>query len=46
MAQIAPRIKSNNSPAQFAELFGEVYPQSFAEIEQTFFDKYPKSNIN
>jgi hypothetical protein len=43
MSQIVPRIKSNNSPEQFSQLFGEVYPQSFVVIEQTFLDQYPKS---
>lgn len=46
MEQIAPRIKSNNSPEQFAELFGEIYPQSFTAIEQTFLGQYPKSKPN
>lgn len=44
MSQIAPKIKSNNSPEQFAELFGKVYPKSLAEIEQVFLNQYPKSN--
>lgn len=43
MSQIAPKIKSNNSPEQFAQLFNEVYPKSFTEIEQVFLAQYPKS---
>ncbi len=44
MSQIAPRIKSNNSPQQFSELFDEIYPHSFAEIEHTFLEQYPKAS--
>jgi len=46
MSQIAPRIKSNNTPEQFAQLFGEVYSKNLAEIEQIFLDQYPKSVVN
>lgn len=42
MTQIIPKISTNNTPEQFADLFTTVYQKNFYKITQKFYSQYPK----